>query len=307
MPPGLTHERCREEMCLGCGGRAGKNRVTEALGEKFKRWAQPSWSPEVMSHPRGCCEPCRQAVLLCEKQQTTKISSRAGVVERWGKFQLEWITVPRGQMADSCVCLICRARKVNPVGKAGPKNVNHNQIKQEVEEDVKEEGTTKSCPTCFQEKVGRGIPHKCTEANKAKNLADIVIKQKESEQIVTKVLKNVIKDKGEGSNEVKLKQLEGGKDLTVSMGKRKLEKESVVDAETVAKVKKQLDLSKRNTKKFLKIMRQGNVKVEEHVMEITVNQGGVKMANRKQPLSRTPKTIFQNMFGICFRGLRVPY
>ena len=43
---------------------------------------------------------------------------------------------------------------------------------------------------------------------------------------------------------------------------------SLADAEIAAKVKKGLDLSKRDTKKFLNILRQGNVQVEENVMEI---------------------------------------
>ena len=41
-----------------------------------------------------------------------------------------------------------------------------------------------------------------------------------------------------------------------------------MDAELAAKVKKSLDLSKRDTKKMLKILRKGNVKVEKHVMDI---------------------------------------
>ena len=87
------------------------------------------------------------------------------------------------------------------------------------------------------------------------------MKEKGKEQIVAKVLKEVVKEKeGQVKEEVKLKQMEGGRDLNVTLGKRKVVKEGVVDAEVVAKVKKGLDLSKRSTKKFLKIMRQGKVK-----------------------------------------------
>ena len=91
------------------------------------------------------------------------------------------------------------------------------------------------------------------------------MKEKGKEQIVAKVLKEVVKEKegqgkeeGQVKEEVKLKQMEGGRDLNVTLGK--VVKEGVVDAEVVAKVKKGLDLSKRSTKKFLKIMRQGKVK-----------------------------------------------
>ena len=41
-----------------------------------------------------------------------------------------------------------------------------------------------------------------------------------------------------------------------------------VDAEVAAKLKKSLDLSQRDTKKMLNILRKGNVKVESNVNEI---------------------------------------
>ena len=83
------------------------------------------------------------------------------------------------------------------------------------------------------------------------------------------MLKEVIQEKGASSSEeVTLKQIKGGKDLTVTIGKRKVEKESVVDAEVTAKIKKTLYLSKRHTLELLKILRKGNVKVEENVMGI---------------------------------------
>ena len=34
IPLPLTHEQSWKEMCAACGGKAGKNKVTEALGEK---------------------------------------------------------------------------------------------------------------------------------------------------------------------------------------------------------------------------------------------------------------------------------
>ena len=78
MPPPLTHDRCREEMCAGCGGKAGRRKVTAGLGEKIRKWAQPSWSAEVVSHPSGICETCRRALAECEKLQSTKISRGSG-------------------------------------------------------------------------------------------------------------------------------------------------------------------------------------------------------------------------------------
>ena len=263
-------------MCAACGGKAGQRKVTAALGDKIRRWAQPSWSPDVLSHPSGICELCRKTVGFCDQQQTSDIPSCDGTVQKWRKFKIENISVLRGQMAASCTCPICTGRKSNPVveGKKGLNNwiKEKKQIQTEnKEEEIKERESeqNKSCPKCFQEKIGPGINHKCNEANRKKNLVDIVVKDKGSEQILSKVLKEVIQEKGAStSEEVTLKQIKGGKDLTVTLGKRKVEKESVVDAEVTAKVKKTLDLSKRQTRELLKILRKGNVKVEKNVMGI---------------------------------------
>ena len=80
MPPALTHERCRQEMCAACGGKAGQRKVTAALGDKIRSWAQPSWSPDVLSHPSGICDLCRKTVGLCDQQQTSDIPSCDGTV-----------------------------------------------------------------------------------------------------------------------------------------------------------------------------------------------------------------------------------
>ena len=263
-------------MCAACGGKAGQRKVTAALGDKIRSWAQPSWSPDVLSHPSGICDLCRKVLGFCEQQQTSDIPANNGTVQKWRKFKIENISVPRGQMAASCTCPICIGRKSNPVvqGKKGLNN--YVKEKKQIETDNKEEEINeieseekKSCPKCFQERIGRGISHKCTEANRKKNLADIVVKNTGSEQILSKVLKEVIQEKGASTcDEVTLKQINGGTDLRVTIGKRKVEKERVVDAEVAAKVKKTLDLSKRQTIELLKILRKGNIKVEENVMGI---------------------------------------
>ena len=148
MPPPLTHDRCREEMCAGCGGKAGRRKVTAGLGEKIRKWAQPSWSAEVVSHPSGICETCRRALAECEKLQSTKISR--GVVEKWGEFKLEKIKILRGQLAESCVCVICKARKENNVGTRNNKSeLNKKQIKveeKEVKGDEEKESEKKILP-----------------------------------------------------------------------------------------------------------------------------------------------------------------
>ena len=48
-----------------------------------------------------------------------------------------------------------------------------------VEKEVEKEETVKTCTKCFQEGIGQGIPHPCTETNKKKNLAELVKKHRE--------------------------------------------------------------------------------------------------------------------------------
>ena len=116
MPPALTHEQCRKDMCCACGGRAGKRNITPALGERIRKWAQSTWNIDVVSHPVGICDTCRSRLLDCEREQTVNLKGRPGTQLRWSSFKLEDISVARGQKADSCSCKMCRARKTNCAG-----------------------------------------------------------------------------------------------------------------------------------------------------------------------------------------------
>ena len=278
MPPPLTHEQCRKDMCAACGGKAGKNNVSEAVGNKIRKWAQPSWSSDVISYPTGICEPCRRALTDCEKMQSDDLPDRPGLTSRWRNFKLEQIEVPRGQLASSCSCPICFARKFNPISKMGAKVVaEKKQVmpKGQGEAHGITESKNTSCPHCFQATTGRGIPHVCNNASRKKNLSEIVMKEGVgAEQIVSKVLKNIVKDKGlESCDELRLKQLTGGNDLPVTLGKRKDLNQGVVDADIAAKIKKGLDLGKNETSKLLHILRKGKVKVESNLMDILEEVG----------------------------------
>ena len=66
MPPALTQEKCREEMCSACGRRAGNKKETATIGDRIRKWTHPSWSTEVVSVPKGICEACRNKLQLCE-------------------------------------------------------------------------------------------------------------------------------------------------------------------------------------------------------------------------------------------------
>ena len=263
-------------MCGACGGKAGRNKVTPHIEAMLKKWAQPGWSRDVISYPTGICEPCRVRLTDCEKLQTSNLPGRPGVKQRWLKFNLENIVVPRGQLAANCSCIICVTRRSNKVGIKGFNNSKKEVKKIEVKLDkcdqtVQEDEDPKPCPKCFQQKTGRGIPHPCTEAKRKENLAKLVMSEKGvgSEQIVSSVLKQVIEKRdADLIDEVRLTQLKGGNALHVVVGKQKVEEPGTVDALLTAKLKKGLNLSDNNTSKMLTILRKGNVKVEKCVMHV---------------------------------------
>ena len=117
MTPGLTHEQCRREMCAACGGRAGTRRLTPALGERLRKWAQPAWSPDVTSYPTGVCDTCLRLLCFCENEKSNDLLDRPGAKQRWIDFKLENVKVCRGKLVSNCTCPICQARKSNFVGR----------------------------------------------------------------------------------------------------------------------------------------------------------------------------------------------
>ena len=149
-------------------------------------------------------------------------------------------------------------------------NINREKPKIGAEQVTKESLLTEKssiCLKCFQAETGKGIPHCCTPASRKANLAELVINEQGvgSEQIIAKVIKNIKENMGD---EFRLRQLHGGNDMTISVGKQDMKGQGIVDGLLVAKLKKGLDLSDRDTSKALKILREGNVKVEQNVMDI---------------------------------------
>ena len=150
------------------------------LGSRIRKWAQPVWNPNVVSHPNRICETCRWLLTFCEMEESSELVERPGATQRWRNFHLSNITVPRGALETQCPCQICEAWKSQGVGEKGFNNKVKKKIQIVteiivVEEAAKEE--VKSCTICFQERIGKGIPHLCTKANRKTNLAEIVKKK----------------------------------------------------------------------------------------------------------------------------------
>ena len=143
MPPALTHDQCRQEMCAACGGRAGPRPVSTELGFKLRKWAQPGWSSEVMSYPTGICEYCRRLLSRCEKEGTTDLPGRPGATQRWQDFHLANISVPQGQLAAGCLCPICQARKSTSKSRGSPGSLNNVEIVTECPDSDRGRG---ACP-----------------------------------------------------------------------------------------------------------------------------------------------------------------
>ena len=195
--------------------------MMEALGTLIRKWAQPSWSMEVISHPCGICNKCHVMLYSYEKNASKNLYEESC----WQNFHLEEISVPHGQLAANCNCQICAARKNNVVCHKGFNNVK--KLKKQIETrnvdgQFSEEPNPKPCPICFQQKTVCGIPHTCSPASRKANLAALVIQEegRGSEQIVSKVLKKLSERKGtKNGDELQLRQLKGGNNLTVHIRK----------------------------------------------------------------------------------------
>ena len=269
-----SHDQCRGEMCWGFGVKTGSRKVSESLEVLIRKWAQPIWSRDVTSYPCGICNTCRRLLYKCESGDS---SSSGGVIQgtdRWKTFKLENISNPCIIRASNCSCPICTARKSNIVGKKGYGGAKPMKRKiidgSEITNKTPATATSHPCVKCLQQKTGRGILHPCTQARRKVNLAKLVINEGEiaTQQVAAKLLQNT-REKG---NNFQLKQLRGGNDMRVKLGKQK-KVYRIVDGLLVAKMKKGLDLSNRDISKVLKILRSGNVKVEPNVMNILEEVG----------------------------------
>ena len=91
---------------------------------------------------------------------------------------------------------------------------------------------------------------------------------KGAEQVISSVV-NQIKEQSEPieSNSLKLQQLKGGAPVTLTIGQKRKGSQNLVKSETVAKIRKTLKLSGRDTKKLCKIFREDDLKVEHKTKE----------------------------------------
>ena len=176
----------------------------------------------------------------------------------------------RGVLASLCLCPICRARKKTVIGRKGKKEKVTIIFKEKEvtnEEDlVKKVIANKVCSTCYQV-TGVGIDHPCSANALKKNLTNLICNSEGpgKEQISMAIMKKVIREKGiERGEEMRCKQLKGGNDLVITVGKPKIV-ENLVTAQTIGSVKKVLDLSKRDTGKLCAELKKAKVKLESNI------------------------------------------
>ena len=60
MPPSklLTHEDCREAVCVCCGVKTDKKRITVGQEAMVRSYAKPEYDSSVKSYPAGLCSTC---------------------------------------------------------------------------------------------------------------------------------------------------------------------------------------------------------------------------------------------------------
>ena len=186
----------------------------------------------------------------------------AGV--KWDKFQLQNISVPRGELAETCECDICKARQYC-VGQPGAQPTTLKYKKIQTTGECKEAGENVShqtrCVKCLQV-TGRGIPHPCTQGTRKRNLVELVWEQDndELEHVAATIVKKVATDKNTKlDDDIKLKQLNGRQKLRVKITLKTStsykKKEIQVEAKTRGKIKKTLNMSDRQTVNIRRILR----------------------------------------------------
>ena len=64
MPPSVTgtHGECREAVCVCCGVKTPKKKITNAEEKLVQKFAKPEYDSEVMSFPAGLCSLCRYMI-----------------------------------------------------------------------------------------------------------------------------------------------------------------------------------------------------------------------------------------------------
>ena len=67
MPPSklLTHEDCREAVCVCCGVKTEKRQITVGQEVMVRSYAKPEYDSSVKSFPTGLCSTCRYGPVHC--------------------------------------------------------------------------------------------------------------------------------------------------------------------------------------------------------------------------------------------------
>ena len=246
-------------------GRSRITPMTQKTVDQVKAWAKPDFDQNVLSHPLGLCSQCRVRVSECAAKKAPP--TRPGIKAKWAEFKLQNIFIPaRGQQAQTCICDMCTALRGNHslpchVQKVVPKG-EPAQVEAQVQKSPKG-----PCAECLQENTGPGIPHPCTSSARKENLVKLALKEGTgAEQVAAAVMKSLAKpDLDTEPRHLQLKQLRGGNSLRVKLGEGKKTKPKVMlKSQTIAKIKKKLNLSERATEKLCHILREDEVKVEKN-------------------------------------------
>ena len=238
--------------------------VTPQIVKEIVEHAKPEYTLEVASFPLGVCQRCRVNLIRCEKKIDGKKQGPTKAMKAiWDGFKLQDIYIPRNQDSLTCSCDICKARRTK-LNKDAVSVIPRGEVV-EVAAPVVEKKKTR-CSDCLQELAGPGINHPCGAAARKENLARLILQEEGAgEQVIATAIKGLAEQRGiEAGEELQLKQLKGGRLLTVSVGHQKKARKKVVQVKslTVAKLRKRLKLSDRATETVCRILRKDGVKVE---------------------------------------------
>ena len=274
MPPALSHEKCRAMMCCCCGVKLkSEKKVSARLEELVKQWGEdPGYDSSISSYPNGICSTCERD--LRKVQASAPEASWGGLKPpSWASFSAGRIlgvrkcgSVPDGG-GDPAICDICAHVKENPIGQRGKKSdvvnfVHRSDITTPPPEVAGKRGW---CEECSQS-TGPGLSHPCTPTARKKNIANLIEKQPHSDKevIVGNSLKKLVTSGGD-KDKVELAGVGGNRSkLKVSLGHS--EEDMKVKLSTFKKIEKDMDMSRNQTLKLQKILKQ-DVPVEKGVRE----------------------------------------
>ena len=244
-----SHAKYREQVCACCLNSSGKKpaRQMASTREHELKKLLPDYDMHDSRYPNGLCMSCLAALnrFKCGKTET---------VSNFVKYDPAPINVDK--RGTKCMCFICKKGAEN--GLAFVKK--HEKVEELLQ-----------CEKCLT-KRSKGVSHECTRQKLCENILQL------DQDILDMVASEHLRRKGE--DEMHLKNIQGGKPLIVSLGKKQdpqTKTTYILTHENANDLEKDLDLSEVKMKLLLTRLRgwYGKHSVEPYWRECVAEENGM--------------------------------